>query len=137
MTIFQAPPRMTNSKLNFDMNAFTLQMNQCSDELFSKISPTDSRRRKDILFWENNDLTSTEAGKERLEKMQGDRLKDLISHSNSKNSKEAQDLHVPYFFEKSENDEYTLIENKYWKMREEKCWDGIPDLYGDQEFKLY
>ena len=47
-TIFRAPPYMSNSKKNFDMNAFSLQMNQTSEELLSKISPTDSRRRKDI-----------------------------------------------------------------------------------------
>ena len=41
----------------------------------AKLPPTDSRLRQDVKFWENHDLESANAEKDRLESNQAERLR--------------------------------------------------------------
>lgn len=42
-TVFTAPPKPANKKVNFNMNPVALQMNQTSPALLAKLPPTDCR----------------------------------------------------------------------------------------------
>ena len=126
----------------------------------AKLPPTDSRLRQDVKFWENHDLESANAEKDRLESNQAERLRmkqeeagqtgnvhlgGLPSEEEDDNTDVAaatisiQDLYEPRFFNKictldEEGNKvysYTPKGNKYWEDRERGNWDYVPRIFDD------
>ena len=78
-TTFEAPPNFypDDSKAQYGMNIFSLQLNLLSNELISKLPPTDSRFRPDLRAWENGDVQLASSEKSRLEQNQRERRKQI------------------------------------------------------------
>ena len=75
--MFEAPDYPQNKNLMYNMNYFTLQLNLLSDGLRAKLPPTDSRLRGDVRAWENCDLATATREKDRLERNQRERRKQM------------------------------------------------------------
>ena len=60
------------------MNYFSLQLNQISDELISKLLPSDSRLRPDMRALEVHDIDTAQSHQDRLEQNQADRRQEAI-----------------------------------------------------------
>jgi hypothetical protein len=66
-TVFEAPELPPQSSEMHNMNYFALQLNLLSDNLRSKLPPTDSRLREDVRAWEFGELEASQNEKTRLE----------------------------------------------------------------------
>ena len=95
-----------------------------SDQLKQKLPPTDSRLRADIRAWESCDLQLASKEKDRLERNQRERrkqLKDILPKGTDWNNEHT--FYEPKFFKKVPLEgklkyEYEPKEGLYWQMRE-------------------
>ena len=71
--IFKAPQFPEGNKDWFYFNSFSLQLNQLSDSLKSKLPPSDSRLRPDMRAFEEQDIDTSQSFKDMMEKNQADR----------------------------------------------------------------
>lgn len=71
--VFKAPATPANHELMYNMNLYSLQLMVLSDELRSKIPPTDGRLRGDTKYWDVADLDLATKEKDRLERNQRSR----------------------------------------------------------------
>uniref|UniRef100_A0A7S3J0J4 Uncharacterized protein n=1 Tax=Strombidium inclinatum TaxID=197538 RepID=A0A7S3J0J4_9SPIT len=132
-----------NRKLMYNMNYFTLQLNQLTDALTAKLPPTDSRLRGDIRRWEHGDLEGATKEKTRLETNQRERRKKvrqlLLEERGLKkvDMHQEQEFYSPKFFSQSPDPKfkfkYTPIEGEegYWSLRERHDWSKQPRIFED------
>ena len=141
-TIFEAPDYPENKHLMYNMNFFTLQLNLLSDQLKEKLPPTDSRLRGDIRAWESCNLAEASREKDRLERNQRDRrkqLKAILPKGTDMNNEHT--FYEPKFFKKVPMEGKLKFEyepkNLYWKMREEQDWSSLPKIFEDGTKPFY
>ena len=77
-SLFKAPEMPPDNNLMYGMNYYALQLHTISETLRPKLPPTDSRFREDVRFWESQNLDKAQAEKDRLEKIQRDRRKEVL-----------------------------------------------------------
>lgn len=111
------------------MSKFALQLNMIDKHLKKKLPPTDSRLRPDQRYLEEGDIKLANDEKRRLEDKQRRRMRRM---------KEDNIEFVPRYFVRDDHEEdansnfvsYKYLRN-YWKDRQRKNWDGMPDLFGE------
>ena len=118
-------------------------INYKNDNMIGVVSPTDSRWRKDVDFWEKGLEDEAEKAKIDIEQEQR-RKRKLRSEGTSPQWKPNFFRPVPHPYLKTdvyntgEKDPpiyYQLIENEgdnkgYWERRKNKDWDDMPKLFG-------
>ena len=120
-------------------------MNYMNQEMRSCISPTDSRFRNDIRFYEEGKIDEADAEKLAIETEQRRKRKlhetGQVPHPEPNFFKK---VPHPYFKPKPKDTEdlkpkmYKLIENEgnlkgYWERREKQDWADLPALWGPFE----
>uniref|UniRef100_A0A7N0VIP1 PH domain-containing protein n=1 Tax=Kalanchoe fedtschenkoi TaxID=63787 RepID=A0A7N0VIP1_KALFE len=110
------------TKTRYNLTPFAISLNEITPGLREHLPPTDSRLRPDQRHLENGVYEMANAEKLRLEQLQ----------------RQARKLQErgwqPRWFQKDEDGCYRY-RGGYWERREEKKWDGIPDIFGqDSEF---
>jgi hypothetical protein len=130
MPLWKAEEPSENWERLYHFSTYCLQLNKITQSLKERLPPTDSRLRTDQRALENGDLTLANSEKHRLEERQRDARKKM--------EKEGISWKPNYFEEYDDPDtkeiSYIYI-NDYWKDREERNWDHMPDLFGDSEIK--
>lgn len=71
--VFNAPKKPLNHEVMYQMNINSLQLMVLSDELKSKLPPTDGRLRSDMRYWDVAKMKEANEEKDRLEKNQRQR----------------------------------------------------------------
>ncbi|KAK1261546.1 Oxysterol-binding protein-related protein 2A [Acorus gramineus] len=103
----------------YNLTSFAIMLNELTSELQEKLPPTDSRLRPDQRHLENGEYEKANAEKLRLEKRQ------------RMSRKLQEDGWRPRWFRRdSESGTYRYI-GGYWEAREQKRWDGCPNIFGD------
>ncbi|XP_073102945.1 oxysterol-binding protein-related protein 2A isoform X1 [Elaeis guineensis] len=103
----------------YNLSSFAITLNELTSELQEKLPPTDSRLRPDQRHLENGEYEKANAEKLRLEKRQ--RMSRKLQENGWK----------PRWFRRdSEDGTYRYI-GGYWEAREEKKWDGCPNIFGE------
>lgn len=148
-TVFEAPELPPKSSEMHNMNYFSLQLNMLSDDLRSKLPPTDSRLREDVRAWEFGELETSGNEKTKLEQNQRIRRKQvkelLKSEGVEMNMYDEQQFYCPKFFDKqvitiNGKAEYKYNPkpgNVYWKMRETRNWSTLPPIFEDDCAPFY
>ncbi|XP_031385562.1 oxysterol-binding protein-related protein 1D isoform X2 [Punica granatum] len=105
------------TKTRYNLSSFAISLNEITPGLLDKLPPTDSRLRPDQRHLENGEYELANAEKLRLEQLQ----------------RQARKLQErgwqPRWFQKDEDGCYRYT-GGYWEAREQKNWDGIPDIFG-------
>lgn len=109
------PPNLTR----YNLTSFAITLNELTPGLQEKLPPTDSRLRPDQRHLENGEYDMANAEKLRLETRQ--RVSRKLQENGWK----------PRWF-KQEGEEGTFrYVGGYWERREERNWDGCPNIFGD------
>ncbi|XP_030449579.1 oxysterol-binding protein-related protein 1D [Syzygium oleosum] len=105
------------TKTRYNLSPFAISLNELTPGLREKLPPTDSRLRPDQRHLENGEYESANAEKLRLEHIQ----------------RQARKLQEggwqPRWFGKDDDGCYRYM-GGYWEARDQKNWDGIPDIFG-------
>ncbi|PON42319.1 Oxysterol-binding protein [Parasponia andersonii] len=105
------------TKTRYNLSTFAISLNELTPGLLDKLPPTDSRLRPDQRHLENGEYELANAEKLRLEQLQ----------------RQARKLQErgwqPRWFQKDEDGCY-CYKGGYWETREQRNWNGIPDLFG-------
>ncbi|KAK4771373.1 hypothetical protein SAY87_031905 [Trapa incisa] len=109
------PPNLTR----YNLTSFAITLNEMTPGLQEKLPPTDSRLRPDQRHLENGEYEKANSEKQRLEKRQ--RLSRKLQESGWK---------PRWFQQDGENGPYRYM-GGYWEAREQKVWDGCPDIFGE------
>ncbi len=136
---------LSNSSKKYGFTEFAVTLNDISLIEKDKLSPTDSRFRPDMKFYENGDMENAERWKLQLEQWQRERRWKM-----EENGKE----HVPKFFrkkekktnekennennedeEESEEYEWEYIEGEmsYWERRKRGDWGDLLNLWEENK----
>ncbi|XVF52647.1 hypothetical protein PTKIN_Ptkin05aG0035300 [Pterospermum kingtungense] len=109
------PPNLTR----YNLTSFAITLNELTPGLQEKLPPTDSRLRPDQRHLENGEYDRANAEKQRLERRQ--RMSRKLQESGWK----------PRWFQRDgENGSFHYV-GGYWEAREERKWDGCPNIFGE------
>ncbi|OVA06728.1 Oxysterol-binding protein [Macleaya cordata] len=107
------PPNHTR----YNLTSFAITVNELTPGLQEKLPPTDSRLRPDQRHLENGEYEKANAEKLRLERRQ--RMSRKLQENGWK----------PRWFKKDgENGPFRYV-GGYWEAREQRQWDGCPDIF--------
>ncbi|XP_042467865.1 oxysterol-binding protein-related protein 1C-like isoform X2 [Zingiber officinale] len=102
----------------YNLTRFAITMNELTPGLKELLPPTDSRLRPDQRCLENGEYDMANAEKLRLEQRQ--RQARRMQESGWK----------PRWFVKDKGTETYRYIGGYWEAREDRKWDGCPDIFG-------
>ncbi|KAJ8773601.1 hypothetical protein K2173_005847 [Erythroxylum novogranatense] len=107
----------SGTKTRYNLTPFAISVNELTPGLLEKLPPTDSRLRPDQRHLENGEYELANAEKLRLEQLQ----------------RQARRLQErgwqPRWFQRDEDGCYRY-KGGYWEARERNNWDGITDIFG-------
>ncbi|OAY71622.1 Oxysterol-binding protein-related protein 2A, partial [Ananas comosus] len=103
----------------YNLSSFAITLNELSSSLQEKLPPTDSRLRPDQRHLENGEYEKANTEKLRLETRQ------RMSRKLQENGWE------PRWFRKDTEDGTYRYIGGYWEAREQRKWDGCPNIFGD------
>ncbi|XP_030496968.2 oxysterol-binding protein-related protein 1D [Cannabis sativa] len=105
------------TKTRYNLSPFAISLNELTPGLLDQLPPTDSRLRPDQRHLENGEYELANAEKLRLEQLQ----------------RQARKLQErgwqPRWFQRDEDGCYRY-KGGYWETREQRNWNGIPDVFG-------
>ncbi|KAK1313648.1 Oxysterol-binding protein-related protein 1D [Acorus calamus] len=101
----------------YNLTPFAISLNELTPGLLEKLPPTDSRLRPDQRHLENGEYELANVEKLRLEQTQRQARK--LQERGWK----------PRWFSRDKEDDCYRYVGGYWEAREEKKWDGIPDIF--------
>ncbi|KAK1266383.1 Oxysterol-binding protein-related protein 1D [Acorus gramineus] len=101
----------------YNLTPFAISLNELTPGLLERLPPTDSRLRPDQRHLENGEYELANAEKLRLEQTQRQARK--LQERGWK----------PRWFSRDKEDDCYRYVGGYWEAREEKNWDGIPDIF--------
>ncbi|KAK8933462.1 Oxysterol-binding protein-related protein 1D [Platanthera zijinensis] len=108
----------TITQTRYNLTPFAISLNELTLGLLDNLPPTDSRLRPDQRHLENGEYELANIEKLRLEQSQ----------------RQARKLQEkgwqPRWFRKDGEDDCYLYAGGYWEAREERKWDGIPNIFG-------
>uniref|UniRef100_A0A1D1ZA57 Oxysterol-binding protein-related protein 1D n=1 Tax=Anthurium amnicola TaxID=1678845 RepID=A0A1D1ZA57_9ARAE len=120
--LWERDKSMTQTRYN--LTPFAISLNELTPSVMEKLPPTDSRLRPDQRHLENGEYELANAEKLRLEQLQ----------------RQARKLQEkgwqPRWFRKEKDEECYRYAGGYWEAREERKWDGIPDIFGQGDTSL-
>ncbi|XWS38537.1 hypothetical protein CRYUN_Cryun19dG0139800 [Craigia yunnanensis] len=109
------PPNLTR----YNLTSFAITLNELTQGLQEKLPPTDSRLRPDQRHLENGEYDRANAEKQRLERRQ--RMSRKLQENGWK----------PRWFQRDgENGSFRYV-GGYWEAREQRKWDGCPNIFGE------
>ncbi|KAK6947604.1 Oxysterol-binding protein [Dillenia turbinata] len=109
------PPNLTR----YNLTSFAITLNELTPGLQEKLPHTDSRLRPDQRHLENGEYDKANAEKLRLEKRQ--RLSRKLQENGWK----------PRWFSREGEDGPFRYVGGYWEAREQRNWDGCPNIFGE------
>ncbi|KAF6152399.1 hypothetical protein GIB67_038022 [Kingdonia uniflora] len=109
------PPNLSR----YNLTSFAITVNELTSGLQEKLPPTDSRLRPDQRHLENGEYEKANAEKLRLETRQ--RMSRKMQENGWK----------PKWFRKDSESGPFLYAGGYWEAREQRNWDGCPDIFGE------
>lgn len=123
--IWSRKPSPIDSEIMYNFSSMAMTLNELTNQLRSKLCPTDSRLRPDQRAMEEGEFDSAGKLKVKLEEKQR-RARKLIES-------DAKFVYKPRWFKRAfegdtgeEHWEYT---GGYWESREKADWINIPDIY--------
>ncbi|KAG0473174.1 hypothetical protein HPP92_014585 [Vanilla planifolia] len=111
-----APPA---NPTRYNLTSFAITLNELTAGLQEKLPPTDSRLRPDQRYLENGQYEKANSEKLRLEKRQ--RMSRKLQEDGWK----------PRWFKRDGEQETYCYVGGYWESREQKHWEGCPNIFGD------
>ncbi|KAJ6807576.1 oxysterol-binding protein-related protein 2A-like isoform X1 [Iris pallida] len=103
----------------YNLSSFTITLNELTPGLKEKLPPTDSRLRPDQRCLENGEYQKANEEKLRLE------IRQRMSRKLQENGWK------PRWFCKDSKDGTFHYIGGYWEAREQKKWEGCPDIFGE------
>ncbi|KAJ0967040.1 hypothetical protein J5N97_023957 [Dioscorea zingiberensis] len=103
----------------YNLSSFAITLNELTPDLQEKLPPTDSRLRPDQRHLENGEYEKANSEKLRLETRQ--RMSRKLQENGWK----------PRWFQKDSDDGTYRYVGGYWEAREQKTWDGCPQIFGE------
>ena len=138
------PKTIQDPKKIYGYNMIALQLNSKTEEMISKLPPTDSRLRPDLNNWENANLEAAQFEMNRLvenQRIRRNKLKEQFKEEGRKvDMFDERTFYTPTYFNKIEykNPETGKTEyrfepkvEKYWKRRETGDWHDVPRIFED------
>ncbi|CAL9183199.1 unnamed protein product [Musa hybrid cultivar] len=112
------------TQTRYNLTPFAISLNELTPSLMEKLPPTDSRLRPDQRHLENGEYELANLEKLRLEQLQ----------------RQARRLQEkgwqPRWFKKDGDDDCYRYMGGYWVARERGNWEGIPDIFGQDDTPL-
>ncbi|KAH0464023.1 hypothetical protein IEQ34_006809 [Dendrobium chrysotoxum] len=109
------------TQTRYNLTPFAIALNELTPGMADKLPPTDSRLRPDQRHLENGEYELANAEKLRLEQLQ----------------RQARKLQEkgwqPRWFRKDTEDDCYKYVGGYWEARQERKWDGIPNIFGQND----
>ncbi|KAL0913054.1 hypothetical protein M5K25_016485 [Dendrobium thyrsiflorum] len=103
----------------YNLTSFAITLNELTAGLLERLPPTDSRLRPDQRYLENGEYEKANQEKLRLEKRQ------------RMSTKLQEDGWEPRWFRReNEQGTYRYV-GGYWEAREQKRWEGCPNIFGE------
>ncbi|KAK9698745.1 hypothetical protein RND81_08G128200 [Saponaria officinalis] len=109
----------TPNLTRYNLTNFAITLNELTPGLEEKLPPTDSRLRPDQRHLENGEYDRANTEKLRLERRQ--RMSRKLQEDGWK----------PKWFEKEGEDGTYHYKGGYWEAREQRNWDGCPNIFGE------
>ncbi|KAM0942454.1 putative oxysterol-binding protein [Dioscorea sansibarensis] len=103
----------------YNLSSFAITLNELTSDLQDKLPPTDSRLRPDQRHLENGEYEKANSEKLRLETRQ--RMSRKLQENGWK----------PRWFRKDSEDGTYRYVGGYWEAREQRNWDGCPNIFGE------
>lgn len=103
----------------YNLSSFAITLNELTPGLQEKLPPTDSRLRPDQRHLENGEYEKANTEKLRLERRQ--RMSTKLQDNGWK----------PRWFEQDAKDGTYHYKGGYWEARDQGCWDGCLDIFGE------
>ncbi|PWA71443.1 Oxysterol-binding protein [Artemisia annua] len=103
----------------YNLTSFAITLNELTPGLQEKLPPTDSRLRPDQRHLENGEYDMANAEKLRLETRQ--RMSRKLQENGWK----------PRWFQRDGEEGTYRYVGGYWEKREERKWDGCPNIFGE------
>ncbi|PKU81237.1 oxysterol-binding protein-related protein 1D [Dendrobium catenatum] len=111
----------STTQTRYNLTPFAISLNELTPGMADKLPPTDSRLRPDQRHLENGEYELANAEKLRLEQLQ----------------RQARKLQEkgwqPRWFRKDTEDDCYKYVGGYWEARQERKWDGIPNIFGQND----
>lgn len=121
-TLWHVGALVENAKQKYGWTKFTVSLNEITTLENGMLPPNDSRNRPDQRNYEEGNVDEAEKLKLMLEEHQRQRRKKY---------EESGKIQEPMFFTKSKNSlgyfQLKAADRNYWRMRENKTWEGIPN----------
>ncbi|XP_039133491.1 LOW QUALITY PROTEIN: oxysterol-binding protein-related protein 1D [Dioscorea cayenensis subsp. rotundata] len=115
----------TVNQTRYNLTPFAISLNELAPSLLEKLPPTDSRLRPDQRHLENGEYELANAEKLRLENSQ-------------RQARRMQEKGwQPRWFRKDSEDDCYRYVGGYWEAREQRKWDGIPDIFRQHTTQIY
>lgn len=111
----------STTQTRYNLTPFAISLNELTPGMPDILPPTDSRLRPDQRHLENGEYELANSEKLRLEQLQ----------------RQARKLQEkgwqPRWFRKDAEDDCYKYVGGYWEAREENKWDGIPNIFGQND----